>query len=90
MGNALIDLAKSANLTIIGVVGSDEKARFARELGADHVINRAVENVGDQLMEVTHGRGVDAIIDPIGGPSISGNIALLAPCGMLVVYGALG
>jgi len=90
MGNALIDLAKSANLTIIGVVSNDEKARFARELGADHVINRAVENVGDQLMEVTHGRGVDAIIDPIGGPSISGNIALLAPCGMLVVYGALG
>src|SRR3974390_2660609 len=39
MGNALIDLAKSANLTIIGVVSSEEKARFARELGAAHVIN---------------------------------------------------
>src|SRR5262249_23698183 len=90
MGNALIDLAKSANLTIIGVVSSDEKARFALELGADHVINRAVEKVSKGVMEVTRGRGVDAIIDPIGGPSIPGNIALLAPCGMLVVYGALG
>lgn len=90
MGNALIDLAKSANLTIIGVVSSEEKARFARELGAAHVINRGVEKVSDRVLEVTRGRGVDAIIDPIGGPAIPGNIALLAPCGMLVVYGALG
>jgi NADPH2:quinone reductase len=90
MGNALIDLAKSAKLTIIGVVSGDEKARFARELGADHVINRAVEQVSKAVMEVTRGRGVDAIIDPIGGPSVPGNIALLAPCGTLVVYGALG
>jgi NADPH:quinone reductase len=90
MGNALIDLARSANLTIIGVVSSEEKARFARELGADHVINRAVEKVSEGVVEVTRGRGVDAIIDPIGGPSIPGNVALLAPCGMLLIYGALG
>jgi NADPH2:quinone reductase len=90
MGNALIDLARSANLTIIGVVSSEEKARFARELGADHVINRAVEKVNEGVVEVTRGRGVDAIIDPIGGPSIPGNVALLAPCGMLLIYGALG
>src|SRR5580700_2782943 len=38
MGNALIDLAKAAGLTVIGVVSSAEKAQFARELGADHVI----------------------------------------------------
>ena len=90
MGNALIDLARSANLTIIGVVSSEEKARFARELGADHIINRAVEKVSEGVVEVTRGRGVDAIIDPIGGPSIPGNVALLAPCGMLLIYGALG
>jgi NADPH:quinone reductase len=90
MGNALIDLARSANLTIIGVVSSEEKARFARELGADHVINRAVEKVSEGVVEITRGRGVDAIIDPIGGPSIPGNVVLLAPCGMLLIYGALG
>src|ERR1700737_625145 len=90
MGNALIDLARSASLTVIGIVSSEEKARFARELGADHVINRAVEKVSEGVVEITRGRGVDAIIDPIGGPSIPGNVALLAPCGMLLIYGALG
>jgi len=90
MGNALIDLAKAAGLVTIGVVSSAEKARFARELGADHIIDRKSENVGKRVGEITGGRGVDIIIDPVGGPSIPGNIALLAPCGTLVVYGGLG
>ena len=90
MGNALIDLAKVAGLTIIGVVSSEAKARFARELGADHVVDRKHEDVGKRVSEITGGRGVDLIIDPVGGPSIPGNIALLAPCGTLVVYGGLG
>jgi NADPH:quinone reductase len=90
MGNALIDLAKAAGLVVIGVVGGEAKARFARELGADHVIDRKAENVGARVTEITAGRGVDVIVDPVGGPSIPGNIAMLAPCGMLVVYGGLG
>jgi NADPH2:quinone reductase len=40
--------------------------------------------------DITRGRGVDAIIDPVGGASIPGNLALLGPCGTLVVYGMLG
>ncbi|HEV2954957.1 MAG TPA: alcohol dehydrogenase catalytic domain-containing protein, partial [Xanthobacteraceae bacterium] len=40
MGNALIDIAKAAGLIVIGVAGGERKARFARELGADHVIDR--------------------------------------------------
>jgi NADPH2:quinone reductase len=90
MGNALIDLAKAAGLAVIGVVGGADKARFARDLGADHVIDRTREKVGERVREITCGRGVDAIIDPIGGPSIPDNIALLGPCGTLLVYGALG
>ena len=90
MGNALIDLAKAADLVVIGVVSNEEKARFARDLGADHTINRKDENIGKRVSEITRGRGVDAIIDPVAGPSIPGNIALLAPCGMLVLYGAVG
>jgi NADPH2:quinone reductase len=90
MGNALIDLAKAAGLLVIGVVGGDAKTRFARDLGADHVIDRKAEKVGARVAHITGGRGVDAIIDPVGGPSIPGNVALLAPCGTLVVYGGLG
>jgi NADPH2:quinone reductase len=54
------------------------------------VINRKDEQVGLRVREITHGRGVDSIIDPVGGPGICDNIRLLAPCGMLVLYGALG
>src|SRR5580658_8708066 len=60
MGNALIDLAKVLGLTVIGVVSSEAKARFARALGADHVIDRKSQKVGDAVSEITHGHGVDA------------------------------
>ena len=88
MGNALIDLAKPMDLVVIGVVSSEEKAHFARELGVDHVINRKNEKVGKRIDEITNGRGVDIIIDPVAEPTIPDNIALLAPCGMLIIYGA--
>jgi NADPH2:quinone reductase len=90
MGNALIDLAKAKGLVVIGVVSSADKARFARGLGADHVIDRKTEKVAARVREITGGHGVEIIIDPVGGPSIPGNLELLGPCGMLVVYGGLG
>ncbi|MGA7429323.1 MAG: zinc-dependent alcohol dehydrogenase family protein [Xanthobacteraceae bacterium] len=90
MGNALIDLAKAAGLIVVCVVSSDDKARFARDLGADHVINRKNENIGEQVKKITRGRGVEAIIDPVAGPAFPDNVAMLAPCGTLVIYGALG
>ena len=90
MGNALIDLAKAAGLIVLGVAGGERKARFARELGADHVIDRKNEDVAARVAEITGGRGVDAIIDPVAGPTIPANLALLAPCGVLVIYGGLG
>jgi len=90
MGNALIDFAKMADLTVIGVVSGEEKSRFARNLGADHILDRKVEKIGERVRQITNNRGVDIIIDPVAGPTIPDNIALLAPCGILVLYGALG
>jgi NADPH2:quinone reductase len=90
MGNAVIDLARAWGLSVIGVAGGAAKARFARELGAAHVIDRTGEDVAARVKAVTGGRGVDVIIDPVGGPSIAGNLGLLAPMGELVIYGGLG
>jgi NADPH:quinone reductase-like Zn-dependent oxidoreductase len=81
MGNALIDLAKAADLKVIGVVSSEEKARFVRDLGADHVINRKEAKVIERVNEITRGRGVEAIIDPVAGPAFPENIEMLALAG---------
>jgi NADPH2:quinone reductase len=90
MGNALIDLAKAADLVVIGAASGEQKCQFVRRLGADHVIDRSTEQVGERVRQVTHDRGVDIIIDPVAGPTIPDNVRLLAPCGMLILYGALG
>lgn len=90
MGNALIDLAKVAGITVIGVVSSGDKAKFARELGADHVVNRKTEKIGERISTITSERGVDIILDPVAGPGFVDNIDMLAPCGTLVFFGSLG
>jgi NADPH:quinone reductase-like Zn-dependent oxidoreductase len=41
----------------LGVASSEEKARFARDVGADHTINREDEKLGERVSEITHGRG---------------------------------
>ena len=54
------------------------------------VINRKMRTIGERVKEITRGRGVEAIVDPVAGPGFPDNIAMLAPCGTLVIYGALG
>jgi NADPH:quinone reductase len=62
----------------------------AAALGADHVINRKEAKVSERVNEIMRGRGVEAIIDPVAGPAFPENIEMLAPCGTLLIYGALG
>lgn len=90
MGNALIDLAREIGMTVIGVVGSDEKAAFAREMGAHHAVNRRTEDVVARVKELTDGEGVDLIIDPVGGDTVPANVSMLGNMGLLIIYGGLG
>ena len=92
IGNALIDLAKAAGLSVIGVVGGEDKARLAGEVGADHVINRKIEKVGGEQgsrksRAVVASRPSSIRVAEQGFPD---NIAMRAPCGTLLIYGALG
>ena len=84
MGNAIIDLARAWGLKVAGVVSSAEKAAFVRELGADEAV------LGERGKAVALNRRFDLIIDPVGGATVAGNLGLLAPMGMLVIYGGLG
>ena len=81
-----IQFAKARGATVITTVSSPEKAKVAREAGADHTIDYRQENVGERVMALTKG-GVDAVIEL----DLTANAALLPavlrPRGTLVVYG---
>ncbi len=57
---------RALGATLIGTAGSDEKGKLALEHGAAHVINYRRENFVERVREITGGKGVDVVYDPIG------------------------
>ena len=89
VGSAVVQLALIAGMTVIGVAGSEEKTRAIRALGAQHAINYRSEDLVARVAEITRGRGVDLILDPVGGKGFGRNFAMLGPLGMVISYGRL-
>jgi NADPH2:quinone reductase len=87
VGTAVLQLAKLADATTIGLTSKSEKAEFAIKQGADHVINYKTENVVARVKEITDGRGVDLILDSVQGKMFAHNFEMLAPFGRLVWFG---
>jgi len=75
-GAAAIQLAKARDARVIAVSSSSAKLEFCRKMGADHVINYKTDDIIDRVKELTQGKGVDVIFDPVGGSL--GNEALKA------------
>ena len=86
IGSALAELAKARGLTVIGSVGSDDKAEQARAAGVDLVLDYRTEPLLERVMEYTNGRGVDASFDHIIGPRFSDFIRMLADFGTAMAY----
>jgi len=82
-----IQFAKLAGATVITTVSSNEKARVAREAGADHCIDYKREDVGARVMAITAGRGVDAVIEMDLAANARLLPGLLRPKGRVIVYG---
>jgi NADPH:quinone reductase len=89
VGSAAVQLALLAGKSVIGVAGSDAKTSAIIELGAGQAINYRSEDVVARVMRSTGGRGVDLILDPIGGKAFGRNFTMLAPLGMVISYGRL-
>jgi len=87
VGTALIQLAKIAGLKLIGLTSKDEKAAVIKEMGYQHVINYKTEDVVARVNEITNDRGVDLIIDCIGGSRFDDNFKMLATLGHIIWYG---
>jgi len=79
--------AKHLGATVIGTVGSDDKAALASANGCDHPIVYTRENFTDRVREITGGEGVAVVYDSIGKDTFEGSLDCLRPIGMMVSYG---
>ena len=73
--------------TVIGTVGSEEKAELARAHGAHHTINYRTENFVDRVKELTNGVGVDVVYDSVGKDTYPGSLDCLKPLGLWALFG---
>jgi putative PIG3 family NAD(P)H quinone oxidoreductase len=90
IGTTAIMLATSFNATIIVTAGSSEKCRACLDLGAHHAINYRTSDFVAEVLHKTDGRGVDVILDMVGGSYLERNIAVLATEGRLVIIATQG
>jgi NADPH2:quinone reductase len=79
---------KALGATVIGTAGTEERASLARAHGADHVIVDAGEDVAARVRELTDGRGVPVVYDPVGTATFFSSLDCLAPLGLLVSFGS--
>ena len=87
VGPAVIQLGKLAGIKMIGLTSTDEKAREITNQGIDHVINYKKENVVEKVLELTDGKGVDLILDCVGGPDFGDNFKMMNTMGHLIWFG---
>ena len=74
-------------MTVIGTVGSEEKAKLAREFGCDHTILYNRENVVERVREITRGEMVPVVYDSVGKDTFQASLDCLQPFGLMVSFG---
>ncbi|HDR9000235.1 quinone oxidoreductase family protein [Burkholderia vietnamiensis] len=87
VGLLVCQWAKALGATVIGTVGSDEKAALASAHGCDHPIVYTRENFTQRVKEITNGAGVPVVYDSIGKDTYIGSLDCLAPLGYFVSFG---
>jgi putative PIG3 family NAD(P)H quinone oxidoreductase len=90
VGTAAIALATEAGARVLVTAGSDERCRRCRDLGAVLAVNYRETDFVSAALEGTDGRGVDVLLDCVGGAYLERNLRALAPDGVLVVIGLGG
>jgi putative PIG3 family NAD(P)H quinone oxidoreductase len=88
IGTMAILLAKLFDIRIMVTAGSDEKCARAVEIGADHAVNYRTQDFAEEVKTFTRGRGVDAVLDMVGGDYVPRNLACLAEDGRHVSIAA--
>ena len=78
---------KKLGVTVIGTVGSEEKAKLAKAHGCKHVINYSTENFVERVKEITKGKKVPVVYDSVGKSTWEGSLDCLQPRGLMVSFG---
>lgn len=86
-GATALQLGKALGATVIAVAGGREKTEFCTGLGADHVLNHRTDDLTARIAEITGGRGVDLIYDPVGGDTAATAVKSLARNGRIAMIG---
>jgi NADPH2:quinone reductase len=87
VGTIAIQLAKMWGAQVIAVTSSDSKGELAKSLGADVLVDANVEELGKAIREANGGRGVDLILEMVGGKTFDQSLLALATFGKLITFG---
>lgn len=87
VGLAAVEIGKAMGARVIAAASSPEKLEVARKAGADELINYSTESLKDRLKELTEGKGVDVIYDPVGGQFFEEAFRSIAWNGRFLVVG---
>jgi NADPH:quinone reductase len=88
VGTLLVQLAKFKGLKVIGTASSEQKLTKVVELGADVAINYSDDEWVEEVLQTTDGKGVNWIIEMVGGDIVGQNLKVLAKHGTMWIYGA--
>ncbi|MDQ4003399.1 MAG: quinone oxidoreductase [Actinomycetota bacterium] len=86
VGLLLCQLAKMRGATVIGTVGTEEKAQLAKGAGADEVILYTEQDFVEETERITNGEGVDVVYDSVGKDTFDGSLDVLRPRGYMVLF----
>jgi NADPH2:quinone reductase len=87
VGLLLCQIAKRRNAIVIGTVSTEEKAKLARQAGADEVINYTKQDFVSEVARITDGKLVQVVYDSVGATTYLKSLECLAPRGMLALFG---
>ena len=87
VGSAAIEIGKAMGARVIAAASSEEKLTFAKEIGADDVIDYTVDSLKEAIKAITDGKGVDIVYDPVGGELAQAALRTLAWHGRYLVVG---
>ncbi len=90
VGIAAIQLAKRAGARVLATASSDDRLERLKPLGLDHGINYKIDDVAQAVMKLTDNRGVDLVVDSVGGSTLQGSILSLGYRGRVSMVGAAG